>query len=177
MSTLPIINTILLLPEKPQNQQQQLQKKRRSKNSSSASAAPGGGGSSGIDSSTSTSCKLINYNDDTTIQPILEETISSSSFQPISLSQIQLRIKVLLDKLPSSSVLPEIPSDYIISPPKKLLSTNQIHSPHPLQIIIEEIQLTPISRYILRHLSMGVSIDPVPSQQNLSVDYPSVILF
>ena len=147
-------------------------KKRRSKNSSSASAAAGGS-SSGIDSTSNSS---NNYNEDTTIQPILE-TISSSSFQPISLSQIQLRIKVLLDKLPSSSVLPEIPPDYnIIDSHQSNKHNSQQHQYYyppiksfasSLQIIIEEYNLL-LSLVSAATYQWGVDRSGA-SQQNLSV--------
>lgn len=150
-------------------------KKRRSKNSSSASAAAGGS-SSGIDSTSNSSNSSNNYNEDTTIQPILE-TISSSSFQPISLSQIQLRIKVLLDKLPSSSVLPEIPPDYnIIDSHQSNKHNSQQHQYYyppiksfasSLQIIIEEYNLL-LSLVSAATYQWGVDRSGA-SQQNLSV--------
>ncbi|KAL7495898.1 hypothetical protein ACHAWT_006566 [Skeletonema menzelii] len=76
--------------------------KKRSKSSISAAAAAGSGS---IDGSSS------NYNEATTIQPIDPSTMNSTSFQPMSLSQIQLRIKSLLDELPSA--LPDVPPDDI----------------------------------------------------------------
>ena len=84
--------------------------KKRSKSSSSSKSSSFGaaatGGSGSMDDNSNN-----NYNEATTIQPIDPSTMNSTSFQPMSLSQIQLRIKSLLDELPST--LPEVPPDYI----------------------------------------------------------------
>ena len=138
----------------------------------------GSGSGGGIDSN--------NYNEDTTVQPIDSTTITSSSFQPMSLSQIQLRIKLLLDKLPS--VLPEIPPDYINpdddettttssdsqnSPPKNNHNNNsRLYPPiksfaSNLQLIIEEYNLL-LSLVSSATYQWGVDRSGA-SQQNLSV--------
>lgn len=138
----------------------------------------GSGSGGGIDSN--------NYNEDTTVQPIDSTTITSSSFQPMSLSQIQLRIKLLLDKLPS--VLPEIPPDYINpdddettttsnnnnnkSPPNNHNNNARLYPPiksfaSNLQLIIEEYNLL-LSLVSSATYQWGVDRSGA-SQQNLSV--------
>lgn len=161
-------------------------KKQRSSKSSSGKKGSaeqlvngGSGSGGGIDSN--------NYNEDTTVQPIDSTTITSSSFQPMSLSQIQLRIKLLLDKLPS--VLPEIPPDYINpdddettssdsnnnnnkSPPNNHNHNSRLYPPiksfaSNLQLIIEEYNLL-LSLVSSATYQWGVDRSGA-SQQNLSV--------
>eukprot|EP00985_Skeletonema_marinoi_P028903 scaffold26254_cov78-Skeletonema_marinoi.AAC.3 len=99
--------------------------------------------------------------------------MNSSSFQPMSLSQIQLRIKLLLDKLPSA--LPEVPPDYI-NPDETIHNNNNQQSLyHPpikafasaLQTTIEEYNLL-LSLVSSATYQWGVDRSGA-SQQNLSV--------
>ncbi|KAK1744631.1 hypothetical protein QTG54_005164 [Skeletonema marinoi] len=147
--------------------------KKRSKSSSKAIAAAGGS-SGGIDTTATHNNHNSNETEDTTIQPIDPSSMNSSSFQPMSLSQIQLRIKLLLDKLPSA--LPEVPPDYI-NPDETIHNNNNQQSSlyHPpiksfasaLQTTIEEYNLL-LSLVSSATYQWGVDRSGA-SQQNLSV--------
>jgi len=147
--------------------------KKRSKSSSKAIAAAAGS-SGGIDTTATHNNHNSNETEDTTIQPIDPSSMNSSSFQPMSLSQIQLRIKLLLDKLPSA--LPEVPPDYI-NPDETIHNNNNQQSSlyHPpiksfasaLQTTIEEYNLL-LSLVSSATYQWGVDRSGA-SQQNLSV--------
>eukprot|EP00984_Skeletonema_dohrnii_P023536 scaffold12614_cov145-Skeletonema_dohrnii-CCMP3373.AAC.2 len=148
--------------------------KKRSKSSSKAIAAAGSGSSGGIDTTATHNNHINNETEDTTIQPIDPSSMNSSSFQPMSLSQIQLRIKLLLDKLPSA--LPQVPPDYI-NPDETIHNNNNQQSSlyHPpiksfasaLQTTIEEYNLL-LSLVSSATYQWGVDRSGA-SQQNLSV--------
>ena len=142
------------------------------KRSSKSSKAVGAGGSSVKDDGSNYS----NENEATTIQPIDPSKLNSSSFQPIALPQIQLRIKLLLDKLPTT--LPEVPPDYIKPDDNNNHSIqsgdlNSIHYPpiksfaNLLQTTIEEYNLL-LSLVSSATYQWGVDRSGA-SQQNLTV--------
>lgn len=138
--------------------------KKRSKSSISAAAAAAGSGS--IDGSSNNNNS--NYNEATTIQPIDPSTMNSTSFQPMSLSQIQLRIKSLLDELPSA--LPDVPPDHINPDDDNIIS--QYYPPiksfaSSLQTTIEAYNLL-LSLVSSATYQWGVDRSGA-SQQNLSV--------
>jgi hypothetical protein len=156
--------------------------KRGSNNSTTAAAASLGGslhslggGSGGGDGDNNNNS---NYNNqDTTITP-LPATIISSTFTPLSLSQIQLRIKLLLDKLPDDLDADVVPDDYDAQlhqedainnsnnkNNEKLATIKQFAS--NLQQIIEEYNLL-LSLVSSSTYQWGVDRSGA-SQQNLSV--------
>lgn len=138
-------------------------KKRPAKKSSSKAASAAGG--AGEMSSNNSDDSALNYNEDATVQPLMP--ISSSTFKPMTLSQIQLRIKLLLDKLPVD--LPDTPPNYIDEdslhylnyyPPIKSFASS-------LQIIIEEYNFL-LGLVAAATYQWGVDRSGA-SQQNLSV--------
>ncbi|KAL7539579.1 hypothetical protein ACHAXR_009404 [Thalassiosira sp. AJA248-18] len=140
-------------------------KKTKKRGPKKGSAAAAGGGTSATTSTTTN-----NDTEEKELRP-LSEIGGSTSFEPLSLAQIQLRLKTLLDKLPKE--LPDNPSDYDSNATAESLAANTAnYAPiksfaSSLQVTIEEYNLL-LSLVSCATYRWGVDRSGA-SQQNLGV--------